>query len=89
MASVPLARGAQSVLASLWKVAYFSTSQMMAKFYELWVKGKLSKAEALRQAQIAMMRGKLDPAAAGTDASSQDFTHPFYWAPFELFGNWH
>ncbi len=89
MASVPLARGAQSVLASLWKVADFSTSQMMAKFYELWVKGKLSKAEALRQAQIAMMRGKLDPAAAGTDASSQDFTHPFYWAPFELFGNWH
>jgi CHAT domain-containing protein len=50
--------GVRSILMSVWKVNDESTTKLMNEFYNnLWVK-RLSKAEALRQAQLAM---KNDP----------------------------
>ncbi|HEV7643514.1 MAG TPA: CHAT domain-containing tetratricopeptide repeat protein [Pyrinomonadaceae bacterium] len=68
-------KGAEAVLASLWKVDDASTSQLMAGFYGLRESKKLTKAQALQKAQLALI-------------NSSDFSHPYYWAPFVLVGNW-
>lgn len=49
--------GSKTVVASLWKVDDQSTRQLMSHFYtNLWQK-KLSKIEALRRAQLAILQG--------------------------------
>jgi CHAT domain-containing protein len=87
----------------------------MQEFYRLWTTNhSISKAEALRQAQLELLHGQLTnssnvkTAAVQADASAQahveavsqrgvrtknatassGYTHPYYWAPFILFGNW-
>ena len=49
--------GAQSVLATLWPVADNSTPWLMREFYDLKVNKKQNKAEALRNAQLALLNG--------------------------------
>jgi len=67
--------GTPSVLASLWNVSDASTTILMQRFYENLIQKKLSKTDALRQAQISMiMEGQ--------------YSHPFFWAPFVLIGDW-
>jgi CHAT domain-containing protein len=69
-----LAKGARSVLVSLWSVSDHATDQLMRRFYTHWRSGA-SKADALRRAQ-ADVRG----------APGSVFHHPRYWAPFILVG---
>jgi CHAT domain-containing protein/Tfp pilus assembly protein PilF len=70
-------KGARSVLASLWPVADKSTPLLMEKFYQARAANpSTSKAEALRAAQLSLLR------------DTPSFSHPFYWAPFILIGNW-
>jgi CHAT domain-containing protein len=68
-------KGAKAVLASLWKVDDASTSQLMTQFYGIRESKKLTKVEALQKAQLTLL-------------NSKDFSHPYYWAPFILIGNW-
>ncbi|MDZ8034428.1 CHAT domain-containing protein [Nostoc sp. DedSLP04] len=97
-----LTNGAKAVIASLWLVNDASTSQLMQQFYQNLSTGKMTKAEALRQAQIAMITGKnlsIDTQGqrssvkftAGTSGQSapisRNLSHPYYWAPFILIGN--
>lgn len=95
-------RGAASVLATLWPVADISTGHLMILFYALREKAGLTKAEALRQAQLNL----LNMAALDNDAANEFFVldqnetglqslehaeilpHPYFWAPFILMGNW-
>lgn len=55
--------GARSVIASLWKVSYHVTPQLMLRFFELarahpdW-----PKSELLRQAQLSLLRGEISVA---------------------------
>jgi len=79
--------GARTVLASLWSVADESTAELMRRFYSNLQAG-LPKDEALRQAQIELIRGPVELAAAGETSRRPDATHPFYWAAFELVGDW-
>lgn len=89
-------RGANSVLSTLWPVADESTARLMKAFYWNLGKGHKNKAEALRSAQLTLLRGagdalgvragKHDPAEGG--AAGSRYAHPFYWAPFILSGNW-
>jgi CHAT domain-containing protein len=52
--------GARAVAVSLWSINDAATSVLMEEFYaQLWGKEKLSKIEALRRAQLAVLR---DPA---------------------------
>jgi len=88
-------KGARAVVASLWGVYDRSTGVLMQRFYKLWTTHPdMTKAEALREAQLALLRGTSAPVAA-TEASTADkhsarplYEHPFYWAPFILIGNW-
>ena len=66
--------GAKSIVASLWSVADESTKTMMVDFYTRLVKGE-DKAGALQNAMTKLRR---DPRTA----------HPFFWAPFNLMGDW-
>lgn len=50
-------QGSHAVMATLWSVADDSTRELMVRFYELYKKGELSKAEALRQAELSLMTG--------------------------------
>ncbi|GJD23279.1 hypothetical protein RIVM261_082350 [Rivularia sp. IAM M-261] len=75
LAGVAVRSGARSTIATLWSVDDTSTSAFMVEFYKQLAKPNVTKAEALRNAQIALLK---EPA----------FKHPFYWAPFVLIGNW-
>lgn len=59
--------GAGAVMATLWPIADDASGRLMANFYRGLVDDGLDKAEALRRAQIAMLRGVAvpDTAAAG------------------------
>lgn len=51
--------GAKAAIASLWQVDDPSTAQLMQQFYQnLDGKAPVTKAEALRQAQLSMLKGK-------------------------------
>ena len=67
--------GARSVLASLWKVEDESTAEFMRHVYRQLRDGK-SKAEALRAAQLAMIR----------DTAGGHAANPYHWAGFQLIG---
>ena len=94
-------QGAKGVLASLWEVADESTGQFMQLFYSLRQRQGLSKAEALRQTQLAFIEGRVaaelteaarargrQTDAAGKTVEQAGANHPYYWAPFILMGNW-
>ncbi|MFN0280180.1 MAG: CHAT domain-containing protein [Pyrinomonadaceae bacterium] len=50
--------GAGAVMASLWEVADNSTSEMMARFYKNYRGSRpMNKAESLRRAQLALLKG--------------------------------
>ena len=59
LAALAQKRGASTVLATLWPIADASTGWLMAAFYRLRYEEKLSKAEALRRAQLNLMQGRL------------------------------
>jgi CHAT domain-containing protein len=71
--------GAKTVVSSLWSVQDDSTSRLMQDFYRnLWVRG-LSELEALREAQLKMLRENRVRDGEG---------HPEGWGAFVLSGDW-
>jgi CHAT domain-containing protein len=79
-------KGAKAVMATLWSVYDPSTIALMRNFYRDWTSGTaVSKAEALRRAQVAFLRGSGEAFEQGTRTT---YAHPYYWAPFILIGNW-
>ncbi|MEM9218677.1 MAG: CHAT domain-containing protein [Cyanobacteria bacterium P01_F01_bin.150] len=75
LAGLSVRSGARSTLATLWAVNDQSTAEFMSVFYkELTGSGK-GKAESLRATQIELLK-------------HSEYSHPYYWAPFILVGNW-
>lgn len=90
--------GVPSVIVSLWAVNDDSTSQLMRRFYQNLSTGQMTKAEALRQAQLAMLKSNSQDNNSnrsslnyklghGEQSISRNLSHPYYWAPFILIGN--
>ena len=101
-AGLAIQTGAKSVLASLWPINDTGTVALMSEFYQD-LKKTPNTAEALKQAQIAMLEGKvsfvadqlrgsevsitLPPALTNLNIEQQDLAHPFFWAGFTMIGN--
>ena len=92
--------GAKSVLASLWEVSDSGTAPLMISFYKAFPDA-VNKAESMQQAQINLLRGKVNirnnqivgiqgfpNIPLPTGSSDIDLSHPFYWSSFILVGNW-
>ncbi|MDB5960559.1 MAG: hypothetical protein JWP59_1853, partial [Massilia sp.] len=69
-----LSAGAASLLVSLWPVADDSTELLMTTLYGRLAAGGTA-AQAMQAAQITVMR-------------RPRFAHPFFWAAFDLVGDW-
>jgi CHAT domain-containing protein len=66
--------GAQTVLASHWKVSDKATSALMTEFIRRWRAGE-QRVQAWREAQLSLLR-------------SEEFSDPFFWSAFTLTGEW-
>lgn len=75
LAGIAVRGGARSTLASLWAVSDSATVELMSGFYRELAQGNMTKAEALRRAQVNILK-------------SDGFSHPFFWSAFILVGNW-
>ena len=75
--------GAESVCASLWQVPSGPTTQLSTEFFRHLKEGKLDRAEALRQAQLTVLRH-----GRSLDGAPADYSSPFCWAAFVLMGEY-
>ena len=66
--------GTESLVMSLWPVSDYATRQMITTYYTGLKKGE-GRGEALRKAELAMLKRK-------------GWQHPYYWASFIEFGQW-
>ena len=93
--------GVKSALASLWQVSDAGTLGLMIEFYRN-LKSSSIKAEALRQSQLALLRGKIEIESGLLDSTrgdvsvsknlalrlqTENFAHPYYWASFTIIGS--
>ena len=87
-----LTAGSSNLVASLWEVADESTALLMGEFYKNLK--TLPKAEALRQAQLTLMRAEVplsglrrrSRGTSGTVELPLKTASPYFWAPFILIG---
>ena len=75
LAGIAIQAGAKSALASLWSISDEATASLMSTFYKVRKAGGETKAQSLRDAQLALLQ-------------STEYRHPSYWAPYLLIGNW-
>lgn len=99
-AGLAVQAGVKSALGSLWYVSDDGTFGLMTEFYEQ-LKESPIKAEALRLAQLAMIRGEVRLQGGKLVTTSGNFglpsnldqsrdrnlSHPYYWSSFTLIGN--
>ncbi|MDF5710924.1 MAG: CHAT domain-containing protein [Nostoc sp. S4] len=79
--------GAKAAIASLWSVDDGGTQALMSAFYNILSSEKLTKTQALRQAQISLITGSQAKNDNAPTTPVSNFSHPYYWAPFILIGN--
>ncbi|MBE9187645.1 CHAT domain-containing protein, partial [Microcoleus sp. LEGE 07076] len=92
--------GVKSAMATLWYVSDEGSLALMADFYGQ-LKTAPIKAEALRQAQLAMLRenvrieggmlhtsvGNVPLPSELANTETRNFSHPYYWSAFRMIGN--
>ncbi|MEM6252089.1 MAG: CHAT domain-containing protein [Cyanobacteria bacterium P01_D01_bin.156] len=99
-AGLAVQAGVKTALASLWRVDDVGTAGLMTEFYSN-LRYSTMRAEALRQAQLAMLQGNVVIDAGQLSWTDGTLTmppvlveetrtalkHPFYWAAFTLIGS--
>ena len=99
-AGLAVQAGVKSAMGSLWYVSDEGTLGLMTSFYTQLKKAPI-KAEALRQAQISMIKGEVSIEGNKMHTSKEDIllppelaglgnkklSHPYYWAAFTMIGN--
>ncbi len=75
LAGIGLKAGAQSAMGSLWNISDEVTAILIQEFYTQLKSGGLSKAQALRNAQLKVL-------------GNSEYAHPFFWSSFLLIDNW-
>ncbi|AXY67472.2 CHAT domain-containing protein [Thermosynechococcus sichuanensis E542] len=98
-AGLSVQSGVKSVLASLWYVSDEGTLALMTGFYNQLNTAPI-KAEALRQAQLAMLRGDITvkgnelrtirggiPLPPQVAVGDRSLSHPYFWAAFTMIGS--
>jgi len=99
-AGLAVQAGVKSALGSLWYVSDEGTLGLMTQFYQQ-LKQTPIKAEALRQTQIAMIKGEISlekgilqlPQSKNIipipslAGRSKKLVHPYYWSSFTLIGS--
>jgi CHAT domain-containing protein len=75
LAGIALRAGARSALATLWSVNDEAAAKLVTGFYRELGNPELSRAEALREAQLELLR-------------TREWGHPALWAPFVLISSW-
>ena len=75
LAGVAVRAGARSAIASLWKVDDKAATTLISNFYSYLQQPQISKAQALRLAQLDAIAGSRDE-------------NPGVWTPLVLVGNW-
>ena len=76
LAGVAIRAGARSTLASLWQIDDEATALFIGEFYRELATGKVTKAEALRRAQLSFLK------------NYPNYSRPSYWGAYVLIGNW-
>ncbi|NJL00395.1 MAG: CHAT domain-containing protein [Spirulinaceae cyanobacterium SM2_1_0] len=99
-AGLATSSGVDTAIASLWYASDVGTLGLMSEFY-IHLRHLPLKSEALRQAQLSLLRGELQLAAGQIEAESgvlplppelttlgdRHFQHPYYWSGFVTIGN--
>ncbi|MDZ8050330.1 MAG: CHAT domain-containing protein [Aulosira sp. ZfuVER01] len=75
LAGAAVRAGARSTLASLWQIDDESTALFVGAFYKALQEGKVTKAEALRHAQLQLLK-------------HPNYNAPSFWSAYVLIGNW-
>ena len=75
LAGAAVRAGARSTLASLWQIDDESTALFVGTFYQELKSGKMTKAEALRYAQMKLLQ-------------HPNYNAPSFWSAYVLIGNW-
>ncbi|MEM0982087.1 MAG: CHAT domain-containing protein, partial [Cyanobacteria bacterium P01_H01_bin.58] len=76
MAGMAVRSGARSTIATLWQVNDEATAELMTKLYEQIAEQPITKAAALRNAQLTVLQ------------NPKYRQHPYYWSSYILVGNW-
>ncbi|MDD3626032.1 MAG: CHAT domain-containing protein, partial [bacterium] len=66
--------GVPTLIATLWKINDASTKELFIEFYKNLKDKKQNKLDALHNAQLS-------------HRNSEKYSHPFYWAPYLLIGD--
>ncbi|KAB8315790.1 CHAT domain-containing protein [Tolypothrix campylonemoides VB511288] len=75
LAGAAVKAGARSTVASLWQIDDESTAQFIGTFYKQLKNANITKAEALRLAQLQLLK-------------HPNYNTPSFWSAYVLIGNW-